>query len=104
MLWDFGEASVFLWASVFLSAEWKGLDLIGAYPFKLGHSLWVVGHWTIESFLGKDPWQSLSQKLGSFNFCLHTSGNEEFTTSQFFVLWLCFKMSVLIRKLCIALC
>lgn len=83
MLCDFGEVSLFLWASVFLSAKWKGLDLIGACPLELGHSLGVVDHWTVERFLGKVLWQSLSQKLGPFNFCLHTFWNEEFTTSQF---------------------
>lgn len=36
---DSGEVSLFLWASVFLSAKWKGLDLIGACPLELGHCL-----------------------------------------------------------------
>lgn len=43
-----------------------------------------MGHWSlVECFLGKVPWKSLSQKLGPFNFCLHASKNEEFTTLQF---------------------
>lgn len=28
VLYDFGEVSLFLWASVLLSAKWKGLDSI----------------------------------------------------------------------------
>lgn len=40
-----------------------------------------MGHWTLGRSLDKVPWQNLSQKLGSFNLCSHTSRNEEFTTS-----------------------
>lgn len=40
-----------------------------------------MGHWTLGTSLDKVPWQNLSQKLGSFNLCSHTSRNEELTTS-----------------------
>lgn len=83
VLCDCGEVRLFLWASIFLSAKWKGLDLISESLFDLGHSLWVTGCWTVGRFLNKVPWQSLSQKLGSFNLCSHTSRDEELTTSQF---------------------
>lgn len=43
VLHDFGEVGLFLWASVLLSAKWKGLDSIGECLFELGHSLWVTG-------------------------------------------------------------
>lgn len=52
-------------------------------PFEPQHSLWVIGHWTVGRSLDKVPWQSLSQKLGPFNLCSHTSRDEELSTFRF---------------------
>ena len=70
----FGEVQLFLW---------KGLDLTSECLFDLRQSLWVTGCWTVGSSLDKVPWQSLSQKLGSFNLCSHSFRDEELTASRF---------------------
>ena len=84
VLCDFGEGSLFLWSSVFLSSKWKGLDLISECLFELGHSLWVIGHQTVGRSLDKVPWQSLTQKFGPFSLCSCTPRDEELITSWFF--------------------
>lgn len=92
VLCDFGEVTLFLWASVLLSAKWKGLDFITEYLLEFGPSLWVIGHWPVGRSPDKVPLQSLSQKLGPFNLCSHTSRDEELTTSKFLFCFVLFNI------------